>query len=108
MVVTCCEVTWLLQLFKDLRVTNLKPVDLKCDNQAAMYIATNPVYHEQTKHIDVDCHFVRDKIKDGMIQTSYVPSKSQLADLFTKVLPLEQHQKLLVKLGVSHLFQPPT
>nr|GEZ34274.1 LTR retrotransposon like protein [Tanacetum cinerariifolium] len=60
MALTCCEVTWLVSLFKDLGITNLEPVDLYCDNQVALYIAVNSVFHARTKHIEVDCHFVRD------------------------------------------------
>ncbi|GKC58941.1 cysteine-rich receptor-like protein kinase 8, partial [Tanacetum coccineum] len=98
---TCCEVTWLVSLFKNLCITDLEPVDLFCDNQAALYIAANPIFHARTKHIEVDFHYVRDQLKDGKIKPSYVNTKSQLADVFTKFVTVDQHTKLLSKLGVS-------
>ncbi|GJW07595.1 cysteine-rich receptor-like protein kinase 8 [Tanacetum coccineum] len=98
---TCCEVTWLVSLLKELGIKNLEPVDLYCDNQAALYIAANLVFHERTKHIEVDCHYVRDQLKAGKIKPSYVHTKSKLTDVFTKVVSVDQHTKLLSKLGVS-------
>ena len=95
-------------LLKDLGVTKLTPVHLKCDNEADLFIAANPIFYERTKLIDIDCHFVRDQIKYGVIKTNHVHTSQQLADLFTKARPTAQHQKLLSKLGVSNLFQPPT
>ena len=72
MLMTCCDVLCLLQLLKDLRLKKLTPVTLKCDNQAALQIAANPVFHEWIRYMEVDCHFVRDQMKTRIIKTSYV------------------------------------
>ncbi|XP_044500229.1 uncharacterized protein LOC123221442 [Mangifera indica] len=63
---TTCEIIWIHGLLKDLGVTISEAVELYCDNKAAKDISTNPVFHERTKHIEIDCHFVRDK-KSGLI-----------------------------------------
>jgi len=94
------EITWLVSLLQKLGVSQLKPVTLHCDNQFALHIARNPVFHERTKHIEVDCHFTRDKVMEGLIQLSYLPTHSQLADVLTKILPSHQHWHLLTKLGM--------
>lgn len=103
-----CEIHWLTFLLDDLRVAYSKPIDLWCDNMAALHIAANPVFHERTKHLEIYCHIVRQKYQRGMILPRYVASSSQLADVFTKALAKPQSQQLLTKLGLYDASQPPT
>jgi len=69
---TTCELKWLKGLLSTLGVMHSGPVLLHCDSQAALHIVVNPVFHERTKHIEVDYHFVRDAIQNGEIQAKYV------------------------------------
>jgi len=57
---TTCEMVWLKNLLMELDFRQPGPMPICCDNQSAIYIAQNPVFHERTKHIEIDCHFVRD------------------------------------------------
>lgn len=101
MALTTCEVTWLSALLKELGLKNIPPTVLNCDNIAALAIAANPVFHERTKHVELDCHYVRDQLTSGIIQTHHVSSQNQVADIFTKLLPVKFHQSHLHKLTAS-------
>jgi len=101
------ELSWLTRTLSELQVPSVLPIPVKSDSLAAIYIAKNPVFHERTKHIELDCHFVREKLHEGLISLSYTKTTEQLADILTKPLNKMQHHHLLGKLGVSSC-HPPT
>ena len=80
------EIKWLCSLLAEIGLSVKIPSVIWCDNLSATYIATNPVFHARTKHIELDYHFIRDCIAKKCLNVCYVPSKDQIADLFTKGL----------------------
>ena len=90
MAATFSELTWLRFLLTDLHVEYPHATTLYCVNQVALYIASNPVFHERTKHIELDCHLIRDKILEGSIVTMHVPT-----NLNVELTSLRRHFPLL-------------
>ena len=101
---TSCEIMWIKHLLEELRFVVKLPMTMHCDNQAAIYIASNPVFHEQTKHIEVDCHITQEKVENGVIATPYVSTTVQIADMFTKALCKTRLGLLCNKLGLYDIY----
>jgi hypothetical protein len=102
---TASELTWIKDLLHDMKIECKVAMQMYCDNQTARHIAANPVFHERTKHIEVDCHFIRDKMQSGEIETPFIKSQEQLADIFTKALNKSTFDNILSKLGSINLFE---
>jgi histone deacetylase 1/2 len=84
------EIMWVQKLLEELGVKTPKAARLWCDNIGATYLSANPVFHARTKHIEVDYHFVRERVAQKLLSIQYVSTGDQVADGFTKPLPVRQ------------------
>ncbi|KAH1114597.1 hypothetical protein J1N35_007975 [Gossypium stocksii] len=102
------KIIWLKGLLMELGAEDLKPAELYCDSKMALQIAANPVFHERTKYIEIDCHFIIEKIQEGVTKKEQVVSTNQLDDIMTKALGTQHHDFLMSKLGIKNVFRLPT
>ena len=101
-----CEGMWLQRLLRELKVEVQVSALMFTDSQAAISIAKNPVHHDRTKHIEIDRHFISEKVNTGVIQLSYIPTRQQIADVFTKALPRITFDEINSKLGLYNIYNP--
>jgi transposase InsO family protein len=94
------EAIWLRQLLDSLGFPQVNPTVIWADNQAAIKLTQNSIFHSRTKHIDTRLHFLRDKVQDNTIVYDYVPTRENIADVFTKGLPKESHTRFSEDVGV--------
>ncbi|RVW99372.1 Retrovirus-related Pol polyprotein from transposon RE1 [Vitis vinifera] len=92
---TCSEIVWLCGLLKELGFPQTTSTPLHADNTSAIQIGTNPIFHVRTKHIEVDCHSIRDTLESRVISLPHISSDLQVANIFTKALTRRRHQFLL-------------
>ncbi|CAL9215782.1 unnamed protein product [Arabidopsis halleri] len=97
---TFTQLTWLRNLMTELHRPLHKASIVYCDNISSVYLSTNPVKHQRTKHIELDIHFVREKVAIGQVRVIHVPSSLQYADIFTKGLPSSLHNEFRSSLTV--------
>ena len=84
------EVIWVQNLLTELGVSHPRAASLWCDNLGATYLSANPIFHARTKHIEIDYHFVRERVADKLLNIRFIPTGDQVADGFTKPLTLRQ------------------
>ena len=106
MAATTRGMVWLQSFVQDLGIMTPMPMPMHCDNHATIFIGGNLAFHERTKHIEIDCHFIRDKVLMGVISTPHVSSSDQLADIFTKSVIGVSYDFLVSKLGMFDLYSP--
>jgi len=92
------DTLWIQGLLTELHCPLTRPVLLNCDNLSATYLAANPIFHARTKHIAIDYHFVRERVASSNHKVQFIPSHLQLADVFTKGLPVDRFERLVSKL----------
>jgi hypothetical protein len=95
------EASWLRQLLGELHSPLLRSTLIYCDNVSAVYLSTNPVQHQRTKHMEIDLHFVRDRVAIGEVRVLHVPTTSQFADIFTKGLPSSTFTEFRSSLNIT-------
>nr|GFB09341.1 putative ribonuclease H-like domain-containing protein [Tanacetum cinerariifolium] len=96
------EALWIRKLLSEIRYHSTQTSKIMCDNKAAIQISENPVQHDRTKHIEVDRHFIKEKLENGIIELSFVRSKDQLADILTKAVSGKIFMHCLSKLNIGN------
>jgi hypothetical protein len=97
------ECSWLRHLLDELHHGIRQATTVYCDNVSSVYMSKNPVHHRRTKHIELDIHFVREKVAIGELRVLHVPSDKQFAHIFTKGPPTAMHKEFCSSLCVGHV-----
>ena len=95
------KVTWLQSVLRELGIFQAQAPVVWCDNLGATFLTANPVFHARTKHIEIDFHFVREKVSAGALKVRFISTQDQIADIFTKALGKESLERL--KYGLNLL-----
>ena len=95
------EIIWVQSMLKELGIKNTPVPCMWCDNLGATYLSANPVFHARTKHIEIDFHFVRERVAQKQLDIRFIYSKDQLADGFTKALPARSFEEFKRNLNLS-------
>jgi hypothetical protein len=98
-----CEAVWLRNILKELDHPQLKSTIIYVDNKSAIQLAKNRVMHGRSKHIEIRFHFLREQVKQKVVTLKYCSTKEQIADIFTKALPIDAFKKFRSALGMQQL-----
>ena len=101
------EAIWLRSLLKELRFRfkleeEHTATTIYEDNQSSIALAKNPVHHARTKHIDIQHHFIREKVESGEVDLVYMPTEDMIADALTKPLPRPKFEKLVTQMNLHN------
>jgi Reverse transcriptase (RNA-dependent DNA polymerase) len=98
------EWLWLRRLLLELGLFEDKPIMMYCDNKTAINIANNPVQHDKTKHVEIDRHFIKDKLDEGIVCMPFVRTKEKIADVFTKGLSITDFSNVIDKMSMINIY----
>ena len=98
------EAMWIQRVLKELNLPGHGKASLFSDSQSALSIVKNPVHHDRTKHVEIDRHFITEKVETGIVEVRYAPSKQQTADVLTKALSHEHLKYFKSKLGLVNIY----
>ena len=100
-----CEGICLKRLLNELKIGASDSIRIMCDNMSAIAIAKNPIHHDRTKHVEIDRHFISEKIESMMISLNYVPSRQQETNILTKALFRLNFIELSTVLGLENIYR---
>lgn len=101
-----CEILCIQIILKDLKIEWICPIKLYCDNKSVITIAHNLIQHDRTKHIEIDCHFIKKKLDNSFICIEYISPNNQITNFFTKRLNSKLFQSFICKLEMYNIHAP--
>ncbi|GKD78392.1 hypothetical protein Tco_1341013 [Tanacetum coccineum] len=99
----CAQILWIRSQLSDYGFTFNK-IPMYCDNQSVIALCCNNVQHSRSKHIDIRHHFIKEQVENRVVEVYFVETKYQLADIFTKTLPMERFELILPLLSMKQLY----